>query len=434
MRYADAIARLFALQSRGIRLGYSRMAAALAFRGHPERGQRFVHVAGTNGKGSVSAMTAACLQQAGYRTGLFTSPHLHRYVERIRIDGRPLAEREAARRITELLDAFERPGAPETTFFELTTLLALEAFSEHRCEVVVLEVGLGGRLDATNAITPAVSVITGVALDHTHILGDTVAAIAREKAGIIKRGVPLVVGARDPEARRVIAARARRLGVAADWIDRELGSRPGPRAGGFEVYVGKRVLRGLRTRLQGEHQRDNAACAVAALLRLNDAGVGLRVPETAIRRGLARVRWPGRLESIPGRPSFLFDAAHNLDGCRTLARHLIAEDARAGKRRGRRVLVFGAMADKQYGPMLRLLAPLFDRVFFSPPPIRRAASYAQLRRVAVGTRTRDVHDALARARRAAGKGGEIVVCGSIFLIALARAEVLGLRSDPLIRM
>jgi dihydrofolate synthase/folylpolyglutamate synthase len=427
MRYARAIERLYALQSRGIRLGASRIAGALALRGHPERGQVFVHVGGTNGKGSVSAMVAACLSRAGYRTGLFTSPHLHRYVERVRIDGRPIGEAEAARRITELLACFERPGATETTFFELTTLLALEAFRDHRCDVVVLEVGLGGRLDATNAVTPAVSVITRVALDHTQILGDSVAAIAREKAGIAKPGVPLIVGARDRDARRVIARHAKRAGAPVSWIGRDFAAQPGERAGRFDVRVGERVVADLRLGLSGQHQLDNAACAVAALVSLEASGFA--VGDAALRAGLSRVRWPGRLERVPGSPRFLFDAAHNLDGCEALAAFIGAE-----RRPARRALVFGAMADKDYAGMLRVLSPLFDRVFFCVPELARAASAAQLGRHARGVRARSVADAVARAKKAVGPRGEVVVAGSIFVVAEARALVLGLRGDPQIRM
>jgi dihydrofolate synthase/folylpolyglutamate synthase len=432
MRYADAIERLFALQSRGIRLGASRMHAGLALRGHPERGQRFVHVAGTNGKGSVSAMVEACLARAGYRTGLYTSPHLHRYVERVRIAGRPISEGEATRRIRDLLACFDQPGRPETTFFELTTLLALEAFRDHRCDVVVLEVGLGGRLDATNAVTPEVSVITRIALDHTQILGDSLAQIAREKAGIAKRGVPLIVGTRERDALRVISRRARQVGAPLALIDRDFAALPHARADRFDVRVGTRVFSGLRTHLSGAHQRDNAACAVAALTALDARGI--MVPERALRAGLAGVRWPGRLESVRGRPSFLFDAAHNADGCAALARFLSERDARRAHGRARRVLIFGVMADKQYGAMLRMLAPLCDRVFFSRPKLRRAASVAQLRKITRGVATRDIDDALARAKRAAGPAGEVVVAGSVFVVAEARARVLGLRSDPLIRM
>jgi dihydrofolate synthase/folylpolyglutamate synthase len=432
MRYADVLARLYAFESRGIRLGASRMAAALAFRGHPERGQHFVHVGGTNGKGSVSAMIASGLRQAGYRTGLFTSPHLHRYTERIRIDGRSLSERETARRLEALLTAFEQAGSPDTTFFELTTLLAFEAFRDHGCDIVVLEVGLGGRLDATNAITPEVSVITRVALDHTQLLGDSIAEIAREKAGIIKRGIPLVTAVRDPEARRVIAARARRLAAPVAWIDRDFEPISAAGRSEFSVRAGKKNVTGLRVQLLGAHQRDNAACAVAAMLLLRERGFPLS--EVAIRRGVRAARWPGRLERVAGTPQFLFDAAHNLDGCESLVRYLTSEDHFVRRRGASRVLVFGAMSDKDYGGMLRVLAPVFDRVVLCEPAIRRAASYAKLRKHVRGERAKDVADALARARRAAGARGEIVVAGSIFLVAEARARVLGRRSDPPIRM
>lgn len=428
-RYSTALAQLYALQSRGIRMGVSRMSRALALRGHPERGQAYVQVAGTNGKGSVSAMIAACLTRAGYRTGLFTSPHLHRYVERVRIDGRPLGEREASRRIRDLLGTFAGPGAPETTFFELTTLLALEAFRDHACDIAVLEVGLGGRLDSTTAIDPLVAVITGVALDHTQILGNSVAEIAREKAGVIKANANVIVGVRDRAARRVITSRIARMRARARLIDRDFEVLEQPHSDRFGVRVGDECVADLRVGLPGAHQRHNSACAIAALLELRAQGYEL--PDVALRSGLRSVRWPARLERVAGDPSFVFDAAHNPEGAQALADYL---GATARGPRQRRVLVFGAMADKAYPEMLRCLGPRFDRVFFCAPPMPRAASAEQLRRHARGVGTRDVRDALQRARRAAGSGGEIVVAGSIFLVAAARAQVLGLRSDPLIRM
>jgi dihydrofolate synthase / folylpolyglutamate synthase len=426
-RYAHALARLYALQSRGMRFGASRMAAALALRGNPERGLRFVHVAGTNGKGSVAAMIEASLRAAGYRTGLFTSPHLHRFVERVRIAGRPIGDAEASARLRDVLAASAAWGEPESTFFELTTLLALESFRDHRCDVVVLEVGLGGRLDATNAVTPELSVITTIALEHTEILGNTHAAIAREKAGILKPGVPAVVGVREPSARRVIAGRARAQRAPLALIDRDFAALPGARADRFAVRAGEQVLDGLRLALPGAHQRDNAACAVTALLQLRARGFD--VSDAAVRKGLARVRWPARLERVPRRPAFLFDAAHNPEGAQVLAEFL--EQNRA---RGPRVLIFGAFADKDFAAMLRALRPHVDRIVYCPPPVWNAAKSSALRRCAPGVAARDVADALARARRLAGARGEIVVAGSIYLVAAARARVLGLRSDPPIRM
>jgi dihydrofolate synthase/folylpolyglutamate synthase len=213
MRYEDAIAQLYALRTRGVRMGVQRMRAALRQRNFDVHAMPYIVVAGTNGKGSVSAMIAAGLQAAGYRTGLFTSPHLHRFTERIRIDGKPIGTHEAAQRTEDLLSVFAEPRAPEVTFFELSTLMALEAFRDHRCDVAVLEVGLGGRLDAVNALPSCMTVITRIALDHMDYLGDTLTAIAREKAGILRRGVPVVVGAREPAALRAIETRARRVGA-----------------------------------------------------------------------------------------------------------------------------------------------------------------------------------------------------------------------------
>lgn len=425
MKYAEAIEELFLLQSRGIRLGVSRMHEALRFRGRPDRGLSFVHVTGSNGKGSTATMLASCLREAGYRTGLFTSPHLHRWVERVRIDGRPISEREAAARISDLLAAFTSPLAPETTFFELTTLCAIEAFRDHGCDVCVMEIGLGGRLDATNATGSELSVVTRVALDHTRILGRTLAAIAREKAGIFRPGVPVVSGARAPEARRVIEEHARSVRAPAWLVER--GFTVEQLEGGVCVRAGKRELGGLRVGLGGAYQLDNVGCAVAALWRLRDRG--WRVPDAAIRRGLLRARWPGRLERIAGRPPILLDCAHNPDGARALVRHL--GTLRHG---GRTVLVFGAMQDKEYRTMLRVLAPHVDRVLYPPPRMERGTRPEVLRRALAGSSARSMKEALARARRLAGRGGLVVVTGSIFVVAEARALLLGERTDPFIRM
>jgi dihydrofolate synthase/folylpolyglutamate synthase len=431
MSYSDALRRLFVFESRGIRLGIERTRAGLCYRDSPERGIPFVQVAGTNGKGSVASMIAASLTAAGYRTGLFTSPHLHRFVERIRIDGRPLGEREAARRIEELLGAFGAPAAPDVSFFEFVTVMAMEVFRDHGCDAGVLEVGLGGRLDSTTAVPTVLSVITGIALDHVKTLGGTTALIAREKAGILRRGVPLVAGRCDADARRVIAARARRLDAPAICLDRDFrplsvslaaaGSR-------FDVEVNGRLIRDIRLRLPGEHQTENAACAAAALTLLRQKK--LRVPDAAIRKGLARTRWPGRLERVPGRPLFIFDAAHNVDGCRALSAYL----EKFASSFDRRVLVFGAMADKNLRVMLKELSPHFHRIIYAQSLMRRSATCARLDRVRRGTRSRSVRDALSRARRAAGENGCVVVAGSIFMVAEAREQLLGLRTDSFIRM
>jgi dihydrofolate synthase / folylpolyglutamate synthase len=437
MRYQAAIETLFGLQARGMRMGIERMQQALAHRAIvPAALPPMILVAGTNGKGSVAAMLSSVLCAAGYRVGLFTSPHLHRFTERVRIQGEPLGIREATRRIEDLLNVFGAPGAPFVSFFELSTLLAVEAFRDARCDVAVMEVGLGGRLDATNALPAVLCVITGIGLDHMQYLGDSIAQIAAEKAGIIRPGVPVIVGARAPEALRVISAIARRQRAPLRRIERDfravvprgVHARAGLAKIGFRV--GDARYAPVQLGLAGQHQRDNAAVAVAALAEL--AGRGFAIGKRAIARGLASVRWPARLEVLParahGRARHLLDAAHNPDGCVALADHLSRE------RRRPRVLVFGVMADKDFPLMLRTLAPQVEHVIYAAPKLPRAQTLPELCAVLPGEQARDIADALRRARRAAGTKGLVIVAGSIFLVAEARARLLHVPTDPLIRL
>jgi dihydrofolate synthase / folylpolyglutamate synthase len=422
VRYEAAIRELFALQSRGMRLGIERMREGIAYRGLDLATlPPAIQVAGTNGKGSVAAMLASALQAAGYRTGLFTSPHLHRFTERIRIDGQPISTREAARRSGELLAFFGKKQAPFMSFFELTTLMAVEAFRDHHCDVAVMEVGLGGRQDATNAFPAILTVITRIARDHVQFLGHRLSQIAREKAGIIKPGVPVIVGSRVPAAVRVIRGVARKQRAPLLQIDRDFAPMSGS-----GVRVGTRRYARLRLGLPGAHQHDNAACAVTALSELDK--LGFSISERAIRSGLGRLHWPARLEHIRGRPGILIDAAHNADGCAALAKYLHALPRR------RRVLVFGVMQDKDYRDMLRSLAPEVDAVYYARPSLARATDPLELERILPGIAARSVSDALRRARRDAGASGLVIVAGSIFLAAEARAKLLRVPTDPLIRL
>lgn len=425
MRYEQAIRYLYALEPRGMSLGLGPMRKVLAQRGHPERACAVVHVAGTNGKGSVSAMIASVLRASGLRVGLFTSPHLHRLVERFRIDGRSIAGRELGRRVAELKVWQSQPRVAQLSFFELCTLLAFEWFRDQRCDVIVLEVGIGGRLDSTNVITPRVSVITSVALDHQDRLGSTLAQIAAEKAGIIKGRVPLVSGVREPASARVIAARARRLRAPLLRIDHDFDAVAS--AERYEVPFGGETLR-VKLPLRGAYQRDNLACAVAALSTLREQG--FPVSARAVSRGLAAVRWPGRLELLPGAPEVLCDAAHNPAACRELAAFLAREPARYA----RRVLLFGVLQDKDYRHMLRLLRPHFDALVFVTPASSRALPASTLRARFEGEAFEDLALALRRAKQRAGKRGLVVAAGSIFVMSSVRALVLGVREDPKIAL
>ena len=421
-RYREALRWLYGLESRGIKLGLDRIAEAAEMRGHPERATRFVHVAGTNGKGSVATMVESVMRAAGYRTGQFASPHLQRYVERVRIGGRPISEREAARRIEELR---ADTRLPPLSFFEYTTMLAFEAFRDARCDIVVLEVGLGGRLDSTNIVTPEVSVITNIGLEHQRILGDTLSKIAKEKAGILKPDVPCIVGARGKSVRRAISTRASAVGAPLRWIDRDFESAWDERS--LSVRVGGHEWSDLRLGLRGDYQGDNAACVLATLVELQEHG--FEVSDAHVRSGLKRARWPGRLEWHRGQPAFLFDAAHNATGCDTLARYL--DDLEFP---GRVVLLFGAMQDKDHRRMLAAFDGRVDRRIYAAPELARSELPERLAKIRKGTVARSIRDAVARAKRAAGPNGLVVVAGSIFLLAETRALVKNVPTDPPIAM
>lgn len=414
MTYRDMLAALYAARRFGVRFELERVRASLAAVGAPERRLgAVVHVGGTNGKGSTAAMVEATLRAAGLRTGLYTSPHLARFTERVRVageelDGEALAARWAA----------WRGAIGEMTFFEQATILALGVFADARVDATVLEVGLGGRLDATNVVDADVAVVTGVALDHQEHLGPDLASIAREKAGIFKPGRRAVVGrAGEPEARERLVALAREAGVAE------------------VIEAGEDAPEGWAVGLGGEHQRRNAACALAALDALERATDGrVAVPEAARRAGLAGARWPGRLEEVSAAPRIWLDAAHNPHGAAALARAL-PEGARV-------LAVAGVSADKDVAGVLAPVAARAARLWATTTPNPRALAAEALARVAAGIpgpagraveAEPDPHRAVARAAAAvtAGEGDLVVVFGSIFLCGAVRARLLGEPEDPI---
>jgi dihydrofolate synthase/folylpolyglutamate synthase len=372
-------------------------------------------------------MLASVLRASGLTVGLYTSPHLHRIVERFQVNGRPISARDFAQRVTALAPWLEDPETPPLTFFEACTVLAFEVFRDRKCDVAVLEVGLGGRLDATNVVTPEVSVITRLALDHADRLGPTLTHIAREKAGIIKSHVPVIAGVRETDALSVIRGRARRQGAPLWQIDRDFGAlSEGPR--GHTLRVEDELIERLALPLHGDYQRDNLACAVTALKVLEARG--LPITDAALRRGLRRVRWPGRLELVHGRPDVLLDAAHNPDACLALARHLHA----LRPHYSRLVLLFGVLGDKEHERMLGLLRPEVDAFVFATPATPRALPAADLALRWGGKAIADPSRALSAARRLAGRRGLVIAAGSIFLMAAVRAKLLDKQSDPPIAM
>ncbi len=400
--YASALARLYALAPRGIVLGLEPMRAALRAFGDPHARMASVHVAGTNGKGSTCAMIESALRSAGKRTALYTSPHLHRFSERMRIDGAPASNDSIACELWRLFDAIDAGKAPVLTFFEAATLTAWNVFARTNVDIVILEVGLGGRLDATNLCAPSVTAITRIARDHEALLGDTIASIATEKAGILKPGVPCVLGPalRTGEARDAIVEVATRVGAPI------LDARPSV----------------AMPALAGEHQRENGATA-STVLRV------LGVPDEAIVTGFARTVWPARMERT-GR--WLFDAAHNVDGVEALVRALRTMDVPTH----RRGLVFGASRDKDWRGMIERLAPEFPeaRRWWISASVPRALPPGALCEVAGGMACTSVRDAVERAESVTSDDALVLVCGSIYAVAEVRARVLGIPADPAIAM
>lgn len=407
------VERLLGRGHRGMVLGLESTRAALAAVGDPHVGLRAFHVAGSNGKGSTCAMIDAALADAGIRRGLYTSPHLERFNERIAIDGAPIADDAFASALSRV---FER-AAEGLTFFETLTVAAFVAFREASIDVAVLEVGLGGRLDSTNVIDAplAAGVVSitrganGAHLEHAAQLGSTAEAIAAEKAGIFKRGCPAVLGPMDAGPRAVCERIARDVGASPiTLVDRhsplEIALAPG---------------------LAGAHQRDNAAVAAAMLLAARD-----HLPELAprhIEHGIANARWAGRLESIDvGGVHVLLDGAHNVDGARVLLDELERHRATLGPL----TLVFGALADKGWAPFLDGLAPLTRDRFYAEPGGRAPAPLAELVARADGVACATVDDALRGAIAATPPGGTVLVTGSLYLVGTARAAILGARRDP----
>lgn len=438
MTYDEGMRRLDALESLGIQPGLERITALLARLGDPHRGLRSVVVAGTNGKGSVTAFLAAILAEAGIEPGIYTSPHLCRFEERVRVGDREIGRNEVAALADAVMDAVDqmrRDAGPTPTYFEATTALAFLHFRRSRVPIALLEVGMGGRFDATNVVDPLASAITPVALDHTHYLGNTLAAIAFQKAGVMRPGVPTAVGRQSPEAMQVIRDEAERLGAPLlESAACAVSPRSAP--GGapldppvFDLVVPPDALYpALAPALRGEHQIDNAVVAVLLARTVRGRGFAA-IDDAAIARGLRRARWPGRLTLIEaaagadevggaagGGAGLLLDGAHNPAGCATLADYLLRH-----QQQRRRVLLFAAMRDKPAAEMLRALRPAADAIVLTSLALPRGAAPADLAAPAqaAGFTPEVIPDrgaALARARAAAGAGGLVVVCGSLYLV------------------
>jgi len=408
-------------------LKLDRMRDLLRHLGHPERGLRIVHIAGSKGKGSVAAFVASILQEAGHKTGLFTSPHLMRVEERVQLNGVPIAPEELIslmRRIEQVAPAVEREHASGLTFFEVVTALGFLFFARQQVDVAVIEVGLGGRFDSTNVCSPSVCVITSISFDHTQQLGNTLSAIAREKAGIIKPGIPVVSGVTDAEPAQVIRETARErsapLTVLGEdfWFTYSAGQVT---AGRFipplvSVRTRRKTYPRMELSLMGEHQAANAAVAVAAIEQVQ--AQGLAVPDRAVQEGLRKARWPGRIQLLGTRPFRVVDSAHNVASCEALVRTLLESFPKVR----RKVLVFGVSRDKDLPGILKVLVPHFQTAIFTRyRSSQRGAEPEELSRLwsECGGQHGQVvsvpQDAWQQACQLAGEADLVCATGSVFL-------------------
>jgi dihydrofolate synthase/folylpolyglutamate synthase len=419
MNHAEAVAYLLSRERLGIKLGLENIGGLVEAMGHPERNYATVLIAGTNGKGSTAALLESILRAAGYRSGRYTSPHLIRLEERMMVSGELITPDELATIVGVVKGHAERLREEEVlltepTFFEIVTACALEFFRRKGVEVAVLEVGMGGRWDATNVAPASLTVITGIGMDHERYLGSTLTEIASEKAATIKDGQPVVAGFLGPEPLEVIRAEAARRGSPLFETEKEVRIETKPAEKGQHVRLETPCssYESIYLPLEGAFQSENLAVAV----RASEVAslVGIEVPQEAVLSGVPATVWEARLERVAGRPGLLIDSAHNALGTAALGRYL------ADRPQEERVLLFALMDDKDPDEVLAPLRPYFLAMVATRPPNRRARNPVELAQAANAQgfhaeAVEPVEQALARARKLAGVDGEVVVAGSTFL-------------------
>lgn len=427
MDYHEAIEYMQNLTKFGYNFGLERIIELLRRFGDPHLKLRIIHVGGTNGKGSTAAMIASILKESGFRVGLYTSPHLHSYTERYLVNGEKIAPQTYANLIDELkphLDRMVADGFEHPTEFEVGTAMAFNYFEREKVDFLVLEVGLGGAIDSTNVVLPAVSVITNVSMDHMEYLGNTVRDIAAVKAGIIKERTPLVTAARG-DALEVILERCTELGSPVTVVGRDVRWREishGPEGQYLDIYGARGEYRNLLLPLLGEHQQVNAATAVSVVEKLIDGG--LVGADCAVERGIARTVWPARLEVVKKSPTVLIDAAHNYDGAVSLRKAI--EQYFPGKRL---IVVLGMLGDKERARVVGQLAPGASAVIVTKPDSPRAGDWLMLAEEASKYVSRvesieNIYEAVRAGVDMAGREDLVVITGSFYMVADAREYLL----------
>ncbi|MBW2064355.1 MAG: bifunctional folylpolyglutamate synthase/dihydrofolate synthase [Deltaproteobacteria bacterium] len=413
MTYGDAVKYLFGLQKYGIKFGLNKTVNLLKAFGDPHEGEKYIHIAGTNGKGSVGAMLESILLQAGLKVGFYSSPHLVRFTERFRVNGREISRDEVADLTGEFLGVIDPKEPP--TFFEVTTAMALVYFARKGTDISIMEVGMGGRLDATNVIRPLVSVITNISRDHEFFLGSRILDIAGEKAGIIKEGIELVTGASQPQVIELFQRICRERKAPLIRVGKDVRFRSRGRK--FNYYGLGWRLNSLEVGLEGRFQHRNAALALTVLEVLERKGFPVSSEE--IRRGLEGVSWPGRVHVVGREPLVILDGAHNPRAIREMLGAI-----RDGFNYERLILVLGVMEDKDINGIVRRIVPQSDYVIYTRPEYYRAARPEGLMKAAsllgrAGEVVPKIGRAIERARQLAGPADLVLITGSLFTVGEA---------------
>lgn len=424
--YKDAIEYLYSLQKYGIKFGLSKTSNIMKAMGNPHHGKRYIHVAGTNGKGSVSAMLESILIKTGMKVGFYSSPHLIRFTERFRINGKEIPQAKTIDLVNELRSVID-PSEPPT-FFEATTAMALSYFARENVDISIMEVGMGGRLDATNVIKPLVSVITNISLEHQDFLGNLLIDIAGEKAGVIKKGVDLLTAAEQPSVIKLFKEACERRKA----VFRRLGDDFRYRSKGSEMsYFGmNRDLRGLKPGLIGRYQKRNTALALAVIEILETKG--FRISERDIRDGLAATEWPGRLQIISRDPFVIVDGAHNPTAVRNLV-----DSITDGFSYDRLIAVMGIMEDKDINNIIRLISNVADYIICTRPDYYRAADPWRIMKEVSGLGKQGevvdyLSEAVNKAKSMASSRDLILITGSLFTAgeALTILDPIKYKPDP----
>lgn len=419
--YDLCLKQMFALQRFGIKLGLDTIRNMLALLGNPHESFKAIHIAGTNGKGSIASSLATILRDAGFQVGLYTSPHLVKFNERIQINGRYISDE----RVVDLYETVQKvnTGERQATFFEFATAMALYEFAAGKVDWAIIETGMGGRLDATNILSPELTIITNISLEHKFYLGNTLAQIAAEKGGIIKSGVPVITGVTQKSVIAVIEEiavkhKAPCYRKGKDFRIRRKADHT------FDYYGIHQNLKGVATRLAGSHQLDNAAISIAACEQLKEKG--LHLSDEVIRKALAKTFWPGRMEKVLDSPLVILDGAHNL-----MAVHALAAYMKQALRGIPTTLVIGILDDKPYRTMLKILAPLCANIILTKPNIDRALSPEILLDIVKPIHSsveiiEDVAMAFKTAVERSNPLDAICVAGSLYVVGEVKAALAGL--------